>query len=599
MTPAMAGAVRKNASRQGPRLAALRERIGVVRQRRAATRRLAAVATAGLAVLVAVLAAFLLDWLLGLSRGGRIVLLGAVAAALAWALWRFVRPWLAVRESDLDLAMIVEREHGVDSDLVAALQFESADAASWGSTDLQGAVIDYVAEYGGDWQVPQHVAGAAVRSRLTWLAAGVAALLLAAAVRPDFAKAFVNRMLLGTMHYPTRTRIESLVIGATEIDLAHVTRTPVKSPLGQPLDFRIGLGGVLPEAASLRLVDASAGQETLIDLVAADGGRTFAGRLPRLLDTVRAEVFAGDAWTEPVEVRVVPLPIVELALSAETPAYARGATDTDQAAALGTRQLSVVEGSRVSLGVSSPNKRLASATLVVADQRYPLKREADAWVLAGDGAPLASVREPVQFEVEVKDEDGLAPEAPVSGSIRIRPDAAPQVATELPARLALPDGKPRVEWRVADDLGIRTAELVLEPVRAAAVAGDSVEPVTVTLLPANAAGYVGRDRLPLSGATSLPLAGLKLRKGDQVKITLRATDYRGDLEGRTAVSDPVMLDVTDEPGLLAAISESDQLSARQIDAILERQLQVGAAPAGLGGGKSGGDAPPPREGPAP
>lgn len=599
MTAASTTARRTPASRQGPRLAALRERIGVVRHRRASTRRVAAAATAGLTLLAAVIVAFLLDWLLGLSRGGRVVLLLAVAGGLAWAWWRFVRPWLAVRESDLDLAMIVEREHGVDSDLVAALQFESADAATWGSTDLQGAVIDYVAEYGGDWQVPQHVAGAAVRSRLAWLAAGVAAVLLAAAVRPDFAKAFVNRMLLGTMHYPTRTRIESLVIGGTEVDLAHATRTSVKSPLGQPLEFRVGLGGVLPEAASLRLVDAGAGQETLIDLVAADEGRMFAGRLPRLLDTVRAEVFAGDAWTEPVEVRVVPLPIVELALAAETPDYARAVAADEPPAAPGTRQITVVEGSRVSLGVSSPNKRLQAATLVVADQHYPLQRAGDAWTLAGDGSPLANVRGPVQFEVEVKDEDGLAPEAPVSGSIRIRPDAAPQVATELPARLALPDGKPRLEWRVADDLGIRAAELVLEPLRAAAVEGDVAEPVIVPLLPAAAEGYVGRDRLPLSGSTPLPLAALKLRKGDQVKISLRATDYRGEHEGRTAVSDPVMLDVTDEPGLLAAISESDQLSARQIDAILERQLQVGGAPAGLDVGRPGGNAQPPRQGPTP
>lgn len=584
-------------SRRSPRLAALRERIGHVRRQRAATRRLAAAATAGLAILAVVVATFLADWLLELSRGGRLLLIVAAASALAWAWWRYVRPWLTVSESDLDLAMIVEREHGVDSDLVAALQFESSAAArSWGSLDLQGAVIDYVAESGGDWQVPNHVAGAAVRKRLAWLAAAAAAVLVAAAVRPDFAAAFLNRMLLGTRHYPTRTRIESLVIGGTEVDLGHVMRTAVKSPLGQPLDFRVGLGGELPETARLRLVGVGTGGETAIDLVAAGDGRTFTGTLPRLLDTVRAEVYAGDAWTDPVEVRVVPLPIVELALAAETPAYARA--DEAEQAVPGARQISVMEGSRVSLAVASTNKRLTAARLVLDGREHPFERDGDTWRLAGDDSPLARIRQPVQFEVKVVDDDGLSPEQPVSGSIRIRPDAAPQIAAELPARLALPDGKPRLEWRLADDHGIRSAELVLEPLRAQVDAGGAAEPVTVRIVQP-AAGWVGPGDMPISGGTPLPLGSLGLRKGDQVKVTLRATDYRGDLEGRTAASDPILIDITDEPGLLAAITESDELSARQIDAILERQLQVGSPPAGLDAGRPGDVPSPPRDGAVP
>lgn len=583
--------------RRANRLAALRERIGQVRQRRAATRRLAAAVTAGLAVLAIAAAMFLVDWILGLSNAGRLVLLAAAAAALGWAWWRYVRPWLTVSESDLDLAMIVEREHDVDSDLVAALQFETDAADDWGSVDLRGAVIDYVAEAGGDWAVPHQVAGAAVRRRLAWLTAALAVVVLAGFIRPDFARAFVNRMLLGSMHYPTRTRIESLVIGQTEVDVGQPARTAVKSPLGRPLEFRVGLGGVLPGSASLRLVAADSGGETLIDLVGEADGRIFTGRLPRLIDTVRAEVFAGDAWTDPVEVLVIALPIVELALTAETPAYARAADEQDQAAAPDVRQISVLEGSRVSLGVSSTNKRLESATLVLDGNRYPFRKQGESWLLAGDESPLARIREALQFEVEVTDEDGLSPDLPLNGSIRIKPDAAPQVAVELSARLVLPDGKPRLEWRISDDHSLSAAELVLEPLRAAAD-GATLPPTTVPLLEI-AGGWIGRDKLPLSGTTPLPLGSLAVRKGDQVMVSLRATDYRGDLDGQTTTSEPVMLEVTDESGLLAAITESDALSARQIDAILERQLQVGGEPSGVNPGPPAPVSPPPRDGAAP
>jgi hypothetical protein len=64
-------------------------------------------------------------------------------------------------------------------------------------------------------------------------------------------------------------------------------------------------------------------------------------------------------------------------------------------------------------------------------------------------------------------------------------------------------------------------------------------------------------------------------KGDQLKVTVEAVDYRGSLPGKSAASEPLSLFVTDERGVLAAMVESDQRSARQLDAIIERQLGIG------------------------
>jgi hypothetical protein len=89
------------------------------------------------------------------------------------------------------------------------------------------------------------------------------------------------------------------------------------------------------------------------------------------------------------------------------------------------------------------------------------------------------------------------------------------------------------------------------------------------------AGWVGSDRLPLEGVATLKLDGLGLQVGDQVSVIVRAVDHRGDAAGRTAESEPILLEVTDERGILAALLESDERSVEQLDAIIDRELTVG------------------------
>jgi hypothetical protein len=74
------------------------------------------------------------------------------------------------------------------------------------------------------------------------------------------------------------------------------------------------------------------------------------------------------------------------------------------------------------------------------------------------------------------------------------------------------------------------------------------------------------------------LAPLGLSKGDQLKLTFEAIDYRGSLAGKSALSEPLILHVTDERGVLAAMVEADERSARQLDAIIQRQLGIGESP---------------------
>jgi hypothetical protein len=94
---------------------------------------------------------------------------------------------------------------------------------------------------------------------------------------------------------------------------------------------------------------------------------------------------------------------------------------------------------------------------------------------------------------------------------------------------------------------------------------------------------IAGQHMPLAGSYPLALSPLKLAKGDRIKLTLEVTDYRGENdEGRPAGMaqrcEPVVLEISDESGVLAAISQPDQRSAEQLSEIIKRQLGIGEEP---------------------
>src|SRR6185436_14001534 len=102
------------------RLAPLRDRLADLRRRRAAVRWGAGVAALGLAMLWTLAVAFVIDWSLEMSKPQRLVMILAGIGIIVWAVRRFTLPWLKVTESELDMALLVERQQKLDSDLVAA-----------------------------------------------------------------------------------------------------------------------------------------------------------------------------------------------------------------------------------------------------------------------------------------------------------------------------------------------------------------------------------------------------------------------------------------------------------------------------------------------
>ncbi|MBL8826807.1 MAG: hypothetical protein JNM18_07450 [Planctomycetaceae bacterium] len=551
-------------------LAPLHTQLQTIRAQRRGARWLRAGATLGIGVLGALAVLFVIDWLFALSVVERLILFTLAFGATGYLFVNQVWPWLARRESEIDVALLIERNSQIDSDLVAALQLESPTSRYGSSAQLADAVVARGASLGQtvDWQHVAHET--AHRRALKWFYALALIAVLLAVVYPRHLVVFANRLLLGNRHYPSQTFIAAVQVGTSFVELGQISPAPIRAPYGQPLLFKVDAQGVLPERGEVRLSTVEASAPVNVELTPlADQPGVFVGQFPRLIENVQLQVFLGDDWTEQQTVLAIPLPVINLQVTAEPPEYARG-TIAESSADGGPRQLAVIEGSRVAVGIECRNKPLKSAQLTIAGQSYPLQpldETKKLWQLSSDNTPLANVREGLRYTLDVVDVDGLTLPEPLDGLLRIKTDRPPRVTAAIVTQHVLPTGKPRIVYGAVDDFGVAGLRLLYQVSReSGAVVEESHE------LPLD-----GIKPL-VQGRYSFDLAPLQLNKGDQVRITLEARDHRGDNPGKVAVSDSLVLTVTDERGVLAAMTETDERTARQMDLIIQRQLGLGEGP---------------------
>ena len=555
------------------KLATLRSRLNSLRQRRAVVRWGNAWSALATALLWILAVDFVVDYWLEMTRPQRFVSLLFIGGALWWIFKQFTQPFLGQRESELDIALLVEKEQEIDTDLVAALQFETPEAKTWGSSTLEQAVIDYVADFGQGLNVFKGFNPTQLRRRL--ITCGVTFLLvfLACAVYPRHASAFFNRLLLGSRHYPTRTTIEQILVNGQTVDVDGGVGT-LKFPFGHPLKLEVLCAGEVPAQGSVRLTTLAQGIRTTLKLEPRgqqeSGKQTFTAEQPRLVDSINYQLYLGDAWTDPVTLRVIPLPVVTLDLTAAPPPYA---AQIEQALAekSGSRQIAVIEGSRVDLKLVCSNKALESATVTVDKQVIQLTAtdpENKVWTLPKTPSPFTQVTTPLRYQVQVKDRDGLALEQPIVGFVRMKSDRPPRILAGIISKRILPGAKPKISFGATDDYGISKIRVLQEVLRAN---GDMEKSTAeVETVPASK-----QPQTSFKGRYTADFKKLKLAKGDQLKLTMEAIDYRGNLEGKPASSEPLVLEVTDVQGFLAGMVETDEQSARRLDAIIQRQLGIG------------------------
>ena len=523
-----------------------------------------------LVIALALATDFLLDWTFRFGCGQRSVLLAAVGFVVVWGLRKFVWPAVASRESVIDMALLVERRQGIDSDLVAALQFETTAARKWGSPQLATAVVDHVAIIGKKLPMSQGLSDIRLRRRAVPLAIIVGAAVCLAVLFPRHVAAFLDRFLLGAAHYPTRTTIAKVVVNGVEAYPAQPSGAAVKVPFGPNLRFEVEASGFIPPSGEVRLVAEDGAATTSVLLAPGEPAGRFTGELPRTPESVVYQVLLGDAWSEPGVIRVVLPPVISLELNHTPPSYATKTRSSR--AASGSRQISVTEDSRVSLAVRCANKPLAKAELVIGQARFALvPQDADKKVWqAPAGTPFDRVTAATAFEVEVVDDDGLSPDQPLRGQIHIEADRPPRVAGAVVTERVLPAARPSIVWGAADDNGLAEIRLIKQVARASGEIDESSDLVR----------QVSAREQPLAtlrGRYVVDLKPLGLAKGDEVRVTLEAIDYRGDRPGSLARSEPIVFTVTDESGILAGLVEADEKSARQLDQIIQRQLGIGEA----------------------
>ncbi|HJN10182.1 MAG TPA: hypothetical protein QF564_15960 [Pirellulaceae bacterium] len=623
--------------------------------------------------LLLILAAFwVVDFFFQLDAAQRTVMLVVCGLSLLWVFLRYALPLLSQHESTIDVALLVEQQHRLDSDLVAALQFDASSAVNYGSPELETAVVEQVSELASRIDFFEGTSYEQFSRRALMLAIIVILAVASIVVFPDHVRVFFQRLLLSADHYPTQTVMDTVVVnGKVVLSRAQHPTQPVDCSAAQgqpvtlfvqcinasqmwnstsPLSGELRITGVdggkktvplelLPltdrlaglEEAAIRIQEAIADPSFLVDqwwldevapTVAFDAplARTklqraredraaldaalleihrakeswpgpsadftlFHGQFERLIESIDYQVHIGDAWTDSARIQMISLPVVTLDLKVVPPKYA-GSENSRKPT--GSRQLSVLEGSAINMSLSVANeKQIEVAWVRVSSKsdttRWDLVTREDrrmVWSLAGT-TPFSNVTEEFSFELHVRDTDGLQPESPIRGFVRLRSDRSPTATMELVHRVVLPSARPVVGFRVTDDFGIARSLLHLSVQRQhnEVLAADSPpEPTSADLrtqeIPLEAA-WLPADKLPYHGRYEVNMAALELSKGDQVKLTIEAVDYRGETPGKSTLSEAVVLDISDEAGVLAAIAEADENSEERLTEVIKEQLGIG------------------------
>ncbi len=597
------------------RLQDLRRRLLQLKHRRQRFRWATGYSGLALALLWALGVAFPIDWYFqhAMGLGQRLLLLALVGSAVAWAFYRYTLPWLGQREGELDMALLVQGQAKIDSDLIAALQFESPEAANWGSTQLETAVIEQAAATTTRLDVMKSLPRERLGRRMKLLALSVAAWGLAAAVIPGHVEAFFSRIVLGSRHYPSRTRIESLQINGQVVDLK--TPAPLCVLYGRPVRFEVQAAGSLPADGKAVLVSRQSGARAPVVLQAVAGSEgIFSGQLPRAVEAFRYQVFLGDAWTDEAELKTTQLPAVELEVEVLPPEYAQSfnpepAAAAEPAATAGTpgpaapssprtripagmRQFSVMEGSQVFLKIRA-DRPLKEAAVRLDEKPYPLVRDAvpraegpgetagpESWSMAAGPSPLASVVQPVRYVLDVTDFDQQHLEQPIEGMVRIQPDLEPRVLARTDTHYVLPTARPTIFFSARDDHALAEVWYAWEVVhgeksgrKSAEGAGDQGQR-TVWTMPS-------KQKPPASvqDGLVLDLRPLKLVKGDALSVTFHVRNFRGPQKGKTgAAVEPLLFQVTDEEGIFAAMTENDKMVAHELKTMTQRELRIGETP---------------------
>ena len=484
----------------------------------------------GALALALAFAFIIIDLLLRLPAPLRTILLAVWIGAVAWTLWRRIRPAWRMRVSPVSIALKAEdRMPGMRGRIASALEFESArrEGVSASVSLFEAAVVRDVVPHVSARAVMDVIDPRPCRRRVVRLAAmGVAALIIAV-VAPSLSAVGMQRLFLPwtAAEWPARTGIES--------------RTEVRHhPRGASLPLRAELtrGDASRERVWVRIRRMGANglfgawEESL-------AVRQSGARFERLVEpgdrAIEFQFRTADVSTPPQRIDIVEPPSVASARATVAPPdYARDAVparEQDLGDATGSRgRISdpVVEGSRIvvelqpSRAAVPPDEGSDGFAAWVAST-FSMKGQdtvPDVQVMVTEGGtPLWKVSwqaaSDASLSVTLRDPDGVANVDPITIDVSVVADRPPEVVVSEPAadETVLPTAVVPVRVEARDDLAV------------GALRADVARGGTVTQVAA-AAPSAGQRQVRVDGALDVAATGAS--PGDVLELYGVASDIR-------------------------------------------------------------------------
>ena len=531
------------------------ERFGATRRRLSRILMLHGAAALLLGVVAVATGAGLVDWLLHVSSGMRLLFLALLVTVSGWLTWRrLVRP-LTVSVRDLDLALRLERAHPELSErLSSTVDFlRCADADPFaGSKQLRERVIEDASIAARDLDFDAVVESRPAR-RMVGLAVGVlgaaAALCIA---NPSDAAIALRRLAnpFGSTSWPLLTGVE-------------IVSAPERVAKGDPFPLTVKVSGVIPSRVVVRY-RFDAVEEPAPEPLRLGAEDLYRGGLEAANRPFSFAVTAGDARTEWRPVDVVPAPqVTTLQLTLAYPTYTGLA---DETYAEGRGHVRAVVGAEVSLAARA-NKPLERAELL-----WESGGSTPA-IVAEDGESIHArfdVRQNDDYRIVLHDRQSMtnSQRSPKKYRVQAVQDAAPEVSIQEPTgdREVTRQATIPIKTLVKDDFGIDEVKLVYA-VRKSGVAASAETPEAEQSLFRHAEAAPSRQVTEYAWS----LAGLDLTHGSVVRFFATASDLRDPPAPNVGKSREIQLRVVTEEEFLRQVENRQRLVRERLQRILKLQ----------------------------
>ena len=535
-------------------LADLQYRINAVRRKERRVVFFEGFFKSAVALVAAVLTYFLVDWLSDLPYAARLIFAGSGAAFVCYVIWKYLIRELRRIEDDDEIALRVEgRNLELRGRLISTLQLTRASKSGVyaGSPELISALEAETVRMSEPLDFFR-IISTEMLARFGAAAAVIVAINAALFVKfPEDFKALGARLVRPNAHYPTKTRILTIKSsgGGFEQTLFETVPGPHRAesegkvseaglvPRGEELQIEVtvAMRGIPPASPDnvLNFKSLARGTVTPIEL-APMGGPTFKGTLSKALEDMELLVHVGDARSEPLSIRVLTRPEVDVAASGDCirytyPEYTHEANVPPERFG----GLSALAGSTAQMRFI-PTKPLASARLerndgtvlkfekksetraVPAKENVPASTEAVEWW----ELPKVPIEKNGSFHVNLTDADGLTNiQPPVEYPIEARPDLAPTIKLLKPTRdlTVTPVAKLNLTFQARDDWGLRTVWLVYR----LQTEGQGENAAELKRIERE----VPHEKSPPPVSLTWDISVLAVKPGDQIVFWMEADDY--------------------------------------------------------------------------